>query len=158
MDVITMCKKQTADSLSYFLHAINCVPAVKLTWSPSPTAKNTLQIAAHCAGYSGAFADIIATGKFPHIDEFRGRVQSTIASISTIEQAEAILRKGIADSIAALDTVEPEQMDSTIETPQGQTPFTFFLTLPAHHLDGHASQIDYLQTCWDDQEVHLPPD
>ena len=44
-----------------------------------------------------------------------------------------------------------------IDTPQGKTPFSFFLTIPAIHLYGHAAQIDYLQTCWGDQEVHLSP-
>jgi hypothetical protein len=29
------------------------------------------------------------------------------------------------------------------------------MTIPAKHLYGHAAQIDYLQTCWGDQEVHL---
>jgi hypothetical protein len=31
------------------------------------------------------------------------------------------------------------------------------LTIPAIHLYGHAAQIDYLQTCWGDQAVHLKP-
>jgi len=66
-----------------------------------------------------------------------------------------MLRKGIADTAAALDTVDPEQVGAMIESPQGQTPFTFFMTLPAFHLNGHAAQIVYLQRCWGDQDVHL---
>ena len=77
-------------------------------------------------------------------------------TITTLEQAEAVLRQGIADTLAALDTVKPEQIGSKVDAPGvGQAPFTFFMTIPARHLDGHAAQIDYLQTCWDDQEVHL---
>lgn len=156
VDMITMCKERATEALDSFLHTLSFVPEDKLTWRPTPTAKNALQIAAHCAGYSGAFAAIIRAGKFPPIDEFRGRVQSTIAGISTLEEAEAVLRKGIADTVEALDTVKPEQIDSVIEAPAlGKTPFTFFMTLPAFHLEGHTTQIDYLQTCWGDQEVHL---
>lgn len=155
--MITACKERAMQAMDYFLNTLSFVPADRLTWSPTLTAKSALQIAAHCAGYSGSFASIIRAGKFPSsIEEFRDPIQSAIKSITTLEQAETMLRKGIADSVAALDTVSPEQIGATIDTPQGKTPFTFFMDLPALHLNGHSAQIDYLQTCWDDQEVHLP--
>lgn len=155
-NAITMYKARATKALDYFLHTLSFVPADKLTWSPTPTAKSALQIAAHCAGYSGAFAALIRAGGFPWSgEEFLRRVQATIDSIDTVEQAEAVLRQGIADSLAALDTVQPEQIDAMIDAPHARVPFTFFLTLPAYHLEGHATQIDYLQTCWGDQEVHF---
>jgi hypothetical protein len=155
-DFIAICSEQAKDALDHFLNDLGFVPADKLTWSPTPTAKSALQIAAHCAGYSGVFASIITAGKFPYsLEEFRGRVQAAIDSITTLEEAEAMLRKGIAETIAALDTVKPEQIGAIIDAPHGQTPFTFFMTLPARHLNNHGAQIDYLQTCWGDQEVHL---
>ena len=156
-DYIAMCKERTTEAMDRFLHDLNFVPADKLTWRPTPTAKSALEIAAHCAGYSGAFASIIRAGKFPSSgEEFRSTVQSAIESITTLEQAEMMLRKGIADTIAALDTVKPEQIGATVDAPAlGRTPFKFFLTLPAMHLENHDGQIDYLQTCWGDLEVHL---
>lgn len=156
VDMIAVCKAQATEALEYFLNTLSFVPADKLTWSPTPTAKSALQIAAHCAGYSGGFAAIIRAGKFPcSREEFRAQVYGAMDSITTVEQAEAMLRRGIADSLAALDTVQPEQIGTMVDAPQGPTPFLFFMTLPAHHLDGHAAQIDYLQTCWDDQMVHI---
>lgn len=155
-DFIASCKERTSEAMDRFLHDLSFVPADKLTWSPAPTAKSALEIAAHCAGYSGAFAWIIAVGKFPcSRDEFRARVRAAIETVKTVEEAETMLRKGIADTIAALDTVKPEQVGATVESPQGQTPFKFFLTLPAAHLESHDGQINYLQTCWGDLEVHL---
>jgi hypothetical protein len=155
-DFIAMCKERATEAVDRFFHDLSFVPADKLTWKPTPTAKSALEIAAHCAGYSGPFASIISAGKFPPIEEFRGKVQSAIESITTLEQAETMLRKGIADTIAALDTVKPEQVGASIEAPAlGRTPFKFFLTLPAMHLENHDAQIDYLQTCWGDLEVHL---
>jgi hypothetical protein len=59
VDVITMCKERATEELEYFLNTLSFVPADKLTWSPTPTAKSALQIAAHCAGYSGGFASVI---------------------------------------------------------------------------------------------------
>src|SRR5579862_105516 len=145
-DYITTCKKRATGALDYFLLALSFVPADKLTWSPTPTAKSALQIAAHCAGYSGGFASLIRAGKFPSsVEEFRGPIQSAIQGITTLEQAKTMLRKGIADTVAALDTIKPEQIGAMIDAPQGQTPFTFFMNLPALHLNGHAAQIDYLQ-------------
>ena len=154
-DVITMCKQRATEAMEQFLHVLSFVPADKLTWSPTPTAKSALQIAAHCAGYSGGFASIIRTGKFPSVEEFLGPIESAIKSVTTLDQAETVLRKGIADTIAALDAVRPEQIGAMIDTPIGPQPFTFFMTIPARHLDTHTGQIDYLQTCWDDQEVHF---
>jgi len=155
-DFIAICKERTTKAMDNFLRDLSFVPADKLTWKPTPTAKSALEIAAHCAGYSGRFASVIRAGKFPwSVEEFLDPIQSAIKSITTLEQAETMLRKGIDDSLAALDTVKPEQVPSTIESPQGQTPFKFFLTLPAMHLEKHGAQIDYLQTCWGDQEVHL---
>ena len=155
-DMIALCKERAMQEMEYFLNTLSFVPADRLTWSPAPTAKSALQIAAHCAGYSGGFASIIRSGKFPSsVGAFLGPIQSAIRSITTLEQAETMLRKGIEDTVAALDTVRPEQVGAMIDSPQGQTPFTFFMNVPALHLNGHAAQIDYLQTCWDDQEVHL---
>ena len=155
-DFIAICKERTTDALDRFLHDLSFVPAEKLTWRPTPTAKSALEIAVHCAGYSGRFADIISAGKFAwSVEEFRGPILAAIESITTLDEAETMLRKNIAKTIAALDTVKPEQVGSIIESPQGQTPFIFFLTLPAMHLEKHGAQIDYLQTCWGDLEVHL---
>src|SRR5579883_3346178 len=107
-DFIAMCKDRVTAALDRFLHDLSFVPADKLTWSPTPTAKSALQIAAHCAGYSGGFASIIRAGKFPSsVEEFRDPIQSAIHGITTLEEAETMLRKGIADSVAALDTVKP---------------------------------------------------
>jgi len=155
-DFIAICKERTTQAMDRFSLDLSFVPADKLTWSPTPTAKSALEIAAHCAGYSGSFASIIRAGQFAwSVEEFRSTVQSAIDSITTLEEAETMLRKGIADTIAALDTVKPEQVGSIIASPQGQTPFNFFLTLPAMHLETHGAQLDYLQTCWGDLEVHF---
>lgn len=155
-DFIEVCKERATEAMDHFLHDLSFVPADKLTWSPTPTAKSALEIAVHCAGYSGGFASIISAGNFPYSrEEFRGTIQAAIDSITTLEQAETMLRKGIADTITALDIVKPEQIGALIDAPHGRTPFKFFLTLPALHLEKHGAQIDYLQTCWGDLDVHL---
>src|SRR5205807_6009917 len=123
-DVISMCKERATEAMERFLRVLSFVPADRLTWSPTPTAKSALQIAAHCAGFSGAFAAVIRAGTFPSsVEEFLGPIEATINGITTLDQAEAVLRKGIADTIAALDALEPEQTSATLVTPIGPQPF-----------------------------------
>ncbi len=155
-DVVARCQERAQWAMEHFLLVLSFVPADKLTWSPAPTAKSALQIAAHCAGYSGGFASIIKAGVFPaDAQDFLGPIDARIKSITSVSEAEAMLRQGIADTLAALDTVSLEQIGAKVMTPQGQTPFLFFMTIPATHLVLHTGQLDYLQTCWGDQEVHF---
>ena len=78
--VISMCKKRATESMEHFLLLLRFVPADKLNWSPTPTAKSAMQIAAHCAGYGGAFASILRTGKFPSVEEFLGPIEAARAA------------------------------------------------------------------------------
>lgn len=155
-DIVERCRRHATQGMENFLHILSFVPADKLDWSPAPTAKSALQIAAHCAAYGGAFASVLREGVFPQsVEEFLGPIEARMAQISTVEEAEAMLRAGIAETLVALDGVRPEQIGSVIDTPIGPTPFLFFMTIPANHLLGHAAQLDYLQTCWGDLEVHF---
>ena len=142
--------------MKMFLRNLSHVPEDKLSWSPAPSARSALQIAAHCAGYSHGFAAIIGAGKFPaSVEEYLAPIDARVQAITSVGQAESVLREGIADTLASLDRVRPEQIGSTIETPIGSTPFLFFMNIPAIHLYIHTGQIDYLQTCWDDQQVYF---
>lgn len=154
--VITRCKFRAEHACERFLRVLDKVPEEKINWSPSPTAKTPLQIIAHAAGYNYGFARVIRSGTFPPVDDFLGPIHAKIASITTLEQAREELRAGTAEVVAALDAVTPERMDSQVKMPDGSdASFAFFMNIPADHMYGHLYQIDYLQTCWNDQEVHL---
>ena len=73
--------------------------------------------------------------------EFLGPIESTIKSITTVEQAETVLRKGIT-AVRRPRHVRVDQIGAMIDTPQGLTPFTFLMTIPANHLYGHAAQMN----------------
>jgi hypothetical protein len=155
-DIVERCRRVATQGMESFLHILSFVPKDKLTWSPAPTAKSAIQIASHCAAYSGAFASVLREGVFPpSVEAFLGPIEARMEQISTVDDAEAMLRAGIAETLAALDGVTAERIGSVIDTPIGPTPFLFFMTIPANHLLGHAGQLDYLQTCWGDLEVHF---
>src|SRR5262245_25475869 len=104
-DVISMCKDQATQAMHWFVRSLSHVPAEKLTWSPTPTARSALQIAAHCAGYSGGFASIISAGRFPSsVEEFLGPIEATLTCITTVGQAETVLRSANTETCAHLDS------------------------------------------------------
>jgi hypothetical protein len=69
---------------------------------------------------------------------------------------ETVFRRGTDEVVTALDTLTPEEVDMRLDSSLGWTmPMTFLMTLPGTHAMSHTAQIDYLQTCWGDQEVHF---
>ena len=135
------------------------VPDDKLTWTPTPTAKSAIRIAAHTALYAGRFARMIKDGKLPGSDnlaEWMAQRNAEEAAITSRTEMESIFRKGTDEVIAALDSLTPEVIGATLESGFGWSmPMTLLMNLPGLHAISHAAQIDYLQTCWDDQEVHF---
>ena len=157
-DIVTMCKQNAVRGMERFLKTFSFVPDDKLTWSPSPTAKSALRIAAHTACTAGNFAMLIRYGKFPTTDmaQLFAAMNAAEEAITTREAANELLRKNTDEVVAALDAATPELIASTVETPFGfSAPMAFFMNIPGSHADSHAAQIDYLQTCWGDQEMHF---
>ncbi len=153
---ILQSQARVTQATEHFLRSLRHVPPDRLEWSPTPTAKSALQIAAHVAGYSGGFAGILRRGAFPeNVEDFLGPIEARTKSVTHADQAETVLREGTAETLAALERVRPEWIGATIETPIGPTSFLFFMNIPADHLIGHAYQIDFLQTCWGDLEIYI---
>ena len=69
---------------------------------------------------------------------------------------EAVFRSGTEEVIAALDTLSPEDVESSLDSGMGWSMSMIFLMgLSGWHSTLHAGQIDFLQTCWDDQEIYV---
>lgn len=145
--------------MEQFLKTFSFVPEEKLTWTPAPGAKSAIWIAAHTALYAGRFARMIAARKLPRIDnleEWLARRNAEEVAIANRTEIEIIFRKGTDDVLAGLDSLTPEEIGATLESGFGwSVPMTWLMNLPGSHAFSHAAQIDYLQTCWDDQEVHF---
>ena len=157
-NLVPMCKQNAVRGTERFLKSLSFVPDDKLNWSPTPTAKTALRIAAHTAVVAGLFAEVIRSGKFPTVDaaQLFGPLKAAEDAIAAREEAIALLRKNTDEVVAALDAATPELIASTLETPFGfSAPMAFFMNVPGEHAASHAAQIDYLQTCWGDLEVHI---
>ncbi len=157
--LIASCKALAVEGMEEFLNTLSFVPDDRLTWTPSPTAKSAIRIAAHTALYAGRFASMIKTRKLPFsgsLAEWKVRRNSEECEITNRTDIEVIFRQGTEEVLAALDSLTPEFISTPLDFGVGHSPpMTFLMNLPGMHAISHAAQIDYLQTCWDDQEVHF---
>ncbi|MCW5945412.1 MAG: DinB family protein [Fimbriimonadales bacterium] len=159
MELIETSKQRAVSCMEYFLRNFSHVPDDKLHWTPTPTAKSAIRIAAHTALYAGRFAKMIRDRRLP----VTGRLQEWLAerdaeemAITTREEVERVFREGTKEVLEALDTLKPEDIELSLDSGQGWAmPMTFLIGLPGFHATLHAGQIDYLQTCWGDMEVYV---
>lgn len=147
---IAQAKELAAMSMSRLQDTFAHVPDVKLDWTPYDTAKSPLAIAAHC-GYCNRYFASVLRGDPPrheNVHDVLAEVHELTKSITTREQAASLLGETTTELGAAFDSVDPSRLATDPR-------LLFFLTLVGRHNDGHAAQIDYLQTCWGDLEDHF---
>ncbi len=158
-EFVDSCKKGAVAGMEWVLRALAYVPDDKLDWAPVPTAKSALRIAAHCAVAAGSFAKMISDRAIPVGDEIDVHVSSTNAAelaLGTREEVESLYRQNTDAVLVALDTVTPDLYEKSLDSSLGWSmPMSFLMRLPGIHGYVHTGQIDYLQTCWDDQVVHF---
>ncbi|MES1147303.1 MAG: hypothetical protein ABUL49_00980, partial [bacterium] len=91
-----------------------------------------------------------------NLDEWLAQRNAAEMALTSREEVEKVFRAGTEEVFVALDSLKPEDIDRSVDSGVGWSmPMTFLMNLPGRHALSHAAQIDYLQTCWDDQEVHF---
>lgn len=159
MDLVETSKERAVSNMEFFLRNFAHVPDDRLNWTPTPTAKSALRIAAHTALYAARFAAMIRAKALPipeNLSEWLAQREAEEIAITTREEMERVFRQGTAEVLDALDALTPEDIALTLDSGQGWTaPMTQLMGLPAWHATLHAGQIDYLQTCWDDQQIYV---
>lgn len=158
-DVIATAKDFAIAEMENFLRVFAFVPSNKLTWTPTPTAKSALRIAAHTALYPARFARMIEERKLPAHDslsEWLAQRNAEEAALKSRSEIERVFRLGTGKVIDALDGLTREAIAKSLDSGLGwSVPMTRLMMLPGLHAMSHSAQIDYLQTCWGDQEVHF---
>ena len=158
MELIENCKNDAVTAMEWFLRNLSYVPEDKLNWVPTATSKSALQIAAHTAVAAGNFAAMIRARKLPGGDELTAFIEKTTAAekqLTDLGEVKDLLRKNTEEILAALDDLAPEDTQLTLDSSLGWSmPMTFLMKLPAFHAIGHTAQIDFLQTCWGDQQIY----
>jgi len=158
-DLVASCKANAVGAMESFLIVFSFVPDDKLTWTPNPTAKSAIRIAAHTALYAGRFARMIEARALPAVENLEAWIaqrEAEDAAVTSRTDVETIFRKGTDEVLAALDSLSPEEIGMSLDSGQGWSmPMTALMNMPARHTYTHTGQLDYLQTCWGDQDVHF---
>ncbi len=152
---IELGKLTAVQGMDMFLRNFSKVPDDKLTWSPTPTSKSALRIAAHVAVTNANFADFIRNRKLPTEDEvpdFVARTTAAELAITSKEEMERVFRENTQKVLDALDTLTDEDLDIVFGS--SHMSMKFLTRLAGWHATLHLGQIDYLQTCWDDQQIY----
>ncbi|MBL8059852.1 MAG: DinB family protein [Chthonomonas sp.] len=159
MDLVEQAKREAISGMELFLRNFSHVPEDKLHWTPVPTAKSALRVAAHAALYAGRFAAMIRARAVPQpesLENWLAEQNAEEIAITTREEMEAAFRKGTAEVLEALDALAPNEVEMSLDSGQGWSmPMTQLMALPGWHATLHLGQIDYLQTCWGDLEIYL---
>jgi uncharacterized damage-inducible protein DinB len=159
VDLIESSKQRAVSGMEIFLRNFSYVPDDRLNWTPTPTSKSALRIAAHTALYMGRFARMIQERRLPvpeNLAEWLAERDAEEIAITSREEMEKAFREGTAEVLAALDALTQEDVELTLDSGQGWSmPMQQLMVLPSWHATVHLGQIDYLQTCWDDQQVYV---
>lgn len=159
MHTIEHAKQRAVGGMEFFLRNFSHVPDDKLHWTPTPTAKSALRIAAHTALYAGRFAAMIRDRRLPspeNLTEWLAERDAEEVAVTCREEMERAFRAGTEEVVAALDALTSADLETVLDSGQGWTmPMTQLVVLPGWHATLHAGQIDYLQTCWGDQQVYV---
>ncbi len=159
MECIESAKQRTVSSMEMFLRNFSHVPDDKLTWTPTPSSKSALRIAAHAALYAARFAHMIRDKRLPmpeNLEKWLAQRNTEEIAVTNREDIETIFREGTKQVLAALDALTLEDLELSLDSGQGWSmPMKQVIELPSFHAIVHMGQIDYLQTCWDDQQVYV---
>ena len=152
-------KVSAVEGMEYFLRNFSHVPDERLDWSPTPTSKSAIRIAAHTAVTNGNFAKMLRERKLPGREEIPDHVARTEAAelaVTSRVEMEVLFRKNTAEVLAALDTLTSDELELSLDSGLGWSmPMTRLMGLAGWHSTLHAGQIDYLQTCWGDQQIYF---
>ncbi len=159
MDLIEIAKQRATGGMEMFLRNFSYVPDDRLTWTPTPTYKSALRFAAHTGLYAGRFAQLIRDRRLPTPDDlpqWLAEREAEEVAITSREEMERVFHEGTTEVLAALDSLTPEEVEMNLVSAQGWSmPMKQLMNLPGWHATLHLGQIDYLQTCWDDQQVYV---
>lgn len=156
-EVVAQAKSDFERSSVRLIHLFSFVPDDKLMWTPSPTAKSSLRIVAHCGFTSKFFADVI-TGSMPEsmpsAEEFLKGLHESEEKIANRVDAIALVKETTEELCNAIDTVNAENFHSPRNSPFGAPPLKFWISQGREQMAGHAGQLEYLQTIWGDLDNH----
>ena len=156
MDRIESVKAEFVRTKECLLTALATTPDDRLRWTPSPTARSPLHIAAHCAASIGNIHGFLDGRPFevPTMAEADRGFREWEDGLTSREEVVALINERADDFVAWLDALTPERLATSVQTPfgMGAVPVDVAIGFPALHTLCHVSQIAYVQTIYGDLE------
>lgn len=156
--LIDLCVTDLRSSQARVLETFKFIPDDKLAWSPAPQAKSALRLMAHLAVSNSGISKLLEGESLP-ISDFEALerfVAEQESQITNREQAVKAFNQSCDAYERAIRQVQEGDRDKILGEGDLQAPASFFMRLAGIHHHSHASQIDYLQTCWGDLVPHFP--
>lgn len=133
-------------------------PSDKLNWSPAPSARSAVQVAAHAAWAIHDINEMLCgrTVAFNTTEEADAFFRQREEPYSSSDEVLELLKKHSAEFQAILDGLTPESLASSITLPfgMGTAPLGFALTFQSLHMNDHNGQLSYIQTIYGDRVWH----
>jgi hypothetical protein len=156
MDTIQQAIFYTEQNLKQFLYNFSFVPDDKLNWSPSPTARTPMQILSHTAVIAQSLVSMLnGIGSDASLETVLASLKKAESELTDREQAIMVLKDGVSKALEAMKALKPEQLSTIVNHPFMNAPIATWMNLYWRHLDMHTAQIEYLQSCWGDNEFHF---
>lgn len=131
----------------------------RLNWSPAPTARTPIQVAAHAAmaieSMLGNLTGNPMSISTPREAEEWFRKQE--AQFATVEAVHALLERNTSKYFSWLDDQLGADLDRMIRLPfgMGEIPLRMGIAFMPRHVDWHTAQIAYIQTAYGDLDTRL---
>ena len=141
------------------LKALNTTSDDRLNWSPSPTARTPIEIAAHAAGGVKDIFETLDGRTFAAgtPEEAEVGFREWEAGFKSREQVAELLEKNADEFVGWLEALTPERLETMVTMPfgMGQVPLALAITFITMHTRYHIAQIDYVQTIYGDRDWHM---
>ncbi len=131
------------------------VPSDKLEWKPMEEGRSALDQVQECAVIAGFYPGLFVSKALPDFTpEMMQQFAEAKAQLSTLEIAEAELRKNTAATVSAIRDITDEELDTEMKF-FGPEPWKFSGVLNAHcwNMHYHTGQICYIQTLLGDKSM-----
>lgn len=148
--------EQTLKSMEGLLRQAKSVPADKLGWKPVDEGRSVLSQLAECAVIPSYMPEILATLKGPEFsEEMMAQYHAATAAITTLEDAEVLMRENTAKAVEAMRRVTDADLEKEISF-FGPNPWKICAIMQSHdwNLTYHTGQICYIQTLLGDHNMN----
>jgi len=125
---------------------LRALPEDKLAWKPSPEAKSALDVANECISACRMMLPVFGGADWGFLP---------FPQHETLEEVAADLLSATEEYAAALEAVQPGQLERRVAFPWGTKDGTRCVNLPLIDLIHHRGQVVYLQSILGDAEMHF---